>query len=402
MQGGPGASSTGFGNFEEFGPLDVNLNYRETTWNRAANLLFVDNPVGAGFSSVDSLDLIPTNNTQIAADLVTLLAAFFDKYVSLQSTPFFAFCESYGGKMVTGLATALLAAIESGRIKTNFRGIALGDSWISPISFVDAWGPFLQATSLMDDNDAAQLAPVVQQCDQAVAQGQWAQATNIWGNVENVVEQVTNGVDFYNILQSDGTANSDSIYGRMRMTPLARRTMSPEALALAPEGVDHATLQSLYRRHVASHYGDPLDDLMNGPIRKKLGIIPANVTWGGQSDAVFSALSGDFMRPLVSEVDALLQGGKINVTIYEGSVDLICCATGAETWMKQLTWSGMPSFYKTTKVPQYPNATASTGGFLKEYQQLHYWTVLVAGHMVPADQGPMALAMLQYILAQQS
>ena len=27
---------------------------------------------------------------------------------------------------------------------------------------------------------------------------------------------------------------------------------------------------------------ESLDDLMNGPIRKKLGIIPKNVTWGGE------------------------------------------------------------------------------------------------------------------------
>ena len=32
LQGGPGASSTGFGNFIEIGPLDINLQPRPTTW----------------------------------------------------------------------------------------------------------------------------------------------------------------------------------------------------------------------------------------------------------------------------------------------------------------------------------------------------------------------------------
>jgi len=32
VQGGPGASGTGFGNFMEIGPLDVNLKPRNTTW----------------------------------------------------------------------------------------------------------------------------------------------------------------------------------------------------------------------------------------------------------------------------------------------------------------------------------------------------------------------------------
>jgi len=30
--------------------LDVNLNARNTTWLQTANLLFVDNPIGTGFS----------------------------------------------------------------------------------------------------------------------------------------------------------------------------------------------------------------------------------------------------------------------------------------------------------------------------------------------------------------
>ena len=32
LQGGPGSSSTGYGNFEEIGPYDLNLNPRNHTW----------------------------------------------------------------------------------------------------------------------------------------------------------------------------------------------------------------------------------------------------------------------------------------------------------------------------------------------------------------------------------
>lgn len=55
LQGGPGASGVGTGNFQEVGPLDTNLSPRNSTWLRKADLLFVDNPVGSGFSYVEKI-----------------------------------------------------------------------------------------------------------------------------------------------------------------------------------------------------------------------------------------------------------------------------------------------------------------------------------------------------------
>lgn len=43
---------------------------------------------------------------------------------------------------------------------------------------------------------------------------------------------------------------------------------------------------ALKRRHVQPLHGRSLDELMNGPIREKLGIIPKNVTWGGKHTLV--------------------------------------------------------------------------------------------------------------------
>lgn len=34
-------------------------------------------------------------------------------------------------------------AIKNGEVVSDFRGVALGDSWISPMDSVNTWGPFL-------------------------------------------------------------------------------------------------------------------------------------------------------------------------------------------------------------------------------------------------------------------
>ena len=101
LQGGPGASGTGYGNFAEFGPLDWNLNPRNSTWlNAPVNILFVDSPVGAGYSYVEDINTqIPKTNVEIAADLVAVVSAYMKANPAASKAPFFVFTESYGGKV---------------------------------------------------------------------------------------------------------------------------------------------------------------------------------------------------------------------------------------------------------------------------------------------------------------
>ncbi|KAF5189258.1 Serine carboxypeptidase-like [Thalictrum thalictroides] len=80
---------------------------------------------------------------------------------------------------------------------------------------------------------------------------------------------------------------------------------------------------------------ESLDSLMNGFIKKQLKIIPENITWGGQSDLVFSGLEADFMKPRIKEVDDLLAKG-VNVTVYNGQLDVICATKGTEAWFQKL------------------------------------------------------------------
>ncbi len=49
LQGGPGASGVGYGNFAEIGPYTAPYWFsRGRSWAQFADLVFVDNPVGTG------------------------------------------------------------------------------------------------------------------------------------------------------------------------------------------------------------------------------------------------------------------------------------------------------------------------------------------------------------------
>ncbi|KAL3622904.1 Serine carboxypeptidase-like 51 [Castilleja foliolosa] len=379
LQGGPGASGVGIGNFEEVGPLNTYLKPRNSTWLQKADLLFVDNPVGTGYSFVENKSLLVKTDEEAAGDLTTLLIEVFNRNVSLQKSPLYIVAESYGGKYAVTLGLAALRAIEAGKLKLKLGGIALGDTWISPEDFVFSWGPLLKDVSRLDNNGLAKSTSLAHQIKQQLGAGKFVEATNTWSDLEGVISDSSNSVDFYNFLLDSG------------MDPV-----SSTALELSQKiSYKRYSRYLNYLRSTPGGDGD-LDSLMNGVIKKKLKIIPNNVEWGGQSDLVFSALEGDFMKPRISEVDQLLAKG-VNLTIYSGQLDLICSTKGTEAWVKKLKWDGLKTFLGMERTPIYCGHEKITKGFKKSYKNLHFYWILGAGHFVPVDQPCVALSMIANI-----
>lgn len=374
LQGGPGASGAGYGNFHEVGPLTVDLKPRSSTWLNVAHLLFVDNPVGTGFSYVVNATLLTRNNKQATTDLVTFLGKFFDSHKALHKSPFFVVAESYGGKFASELGVALKEKIDAGSLSINFRGVALGDTWISPIDFLYAWPPLLQSFSLVDEAAARNLLSYADSAESEMKVGNFLNATYIWGDMEEAVLRVTDNVDFYNMLKHDNS----------------------ESLSLNAQG-----LSRLAARRLAVTQSADLAQVMNGPIREKLGIIPSNISWSESSGVVFNALGEDFMKDTINEVDELLAAG-VNVTIYSGQLDLICCTTGTEAWVQKLKWSGLSEFLSAKRTPLYCEGDRQTQAFVKRHKNLSFYWIMNAGHMVPTDNPCMALKILQLVTGQSS
>jgi len=79
LNGGPGCSSMD-GALMEIGPYrlkdDAHLEYNDGSWDEFANVLFVDNPVGTGYSYVNS-DSYLHELTDMASQMITFLESFF-------------------------------------------------------------------------------------------------------------------------------------------------------------------------------------------------------------------------------------------------------------------------------------------------------------------------------------
>ncbi|XP_058076842.1 serine carboxypeptidase-like 51 [Magnolia sinica] len=375
LQGGPGASGVGIGNFEEIGPLDVDLKPRNSTWLQKADLLFVDNPVGTGFSFVEDESLVVKTDEEAATDLTTLLKELFNKITSLQKSHFFIVAESYGGKFAVTLGLSVVKAVEDGQLKLNLGGVVLGDSWISPEDFVFSWGPLLKDVSRLDENGASGSNSMAQKIQQQIEKGQYQDATRLWSDLEGFISSSSSSVDFYNFLLDSGN--------------------DPVSLSSVGLSDGMPMKYSSYLSSRASSNGD-LSSFMNGVIREKLRIIPKDVSWGGQSDLVFTGLENDFMKPRINEVDELLAKG-VNVTIYNGQLDVICATKGTEAWVQKLKWEGLKNFTRLDRTPLYCEGGSETKGFMRSYKNLHFYWILGAGHFVPVDQPCIALNMVAEI-----
>ncbi|KMZ69138.1 serine carboxypeptidase-like 51 [Zostera marina] len=387
LQGGPGSSGVGIGNFQEIGPLDTDLNTRSSTWLQKADLLFVDNPVGTGYSFVEDNDLLVRTDHQAAADLTTLLKKIFMTGSGKEggnATTLFLVAESYGGKFAVTLGLSVFDAIKNGDLNLQLGGVVLGDSWISPEDF----GPILADVSRMDKNGLRKSNSMAKKIQRLIKDGNYSQATNAWVLLESIVEEYSNNVDFYNFLLDSN------------MDPLAASISTSGELKLAKASV----LMRQYSQYLSkksssfdsdSNSSNNLSDFMNGVIRKKLKIIPNNVSWGGQDNLVFNAMATDFMKPRINEVDELLSRG-VDVTVYNGQIDLICATKGTEAWIQKLKWVGLRNFTNQVRTPLYCGG-GGTKGFYKSFKNMHFYWILGAGHFVPVDQPCLALNMLSEI-----
>ncbi|GLT86762.1 hypothetical protein SLE2022_048810 [Rubroshorea leprosula] len=130
LNGGPGCSSLGVGAFSENGPFKPSgpfLVKNEYSWNKEANMLYLETPIGVGFSySTDSSSNESVNDMTTARDNLVFLQNWFIKFPHYRNRSLFITGESYAGHYVPQLAELMLEFNKKEKL-FNLKGIALGN-----------------------------------------------------------------------------------------------------------------------------------------------------------------------------------------------------------------------------------------------------------------------------------
>jgi len=350
MTGGPGCSSE-LALFFENGPFTVlpNLTLSENpySWNKFANLLYIDQPVGTGFSYANE-DYV-TDEAQVGTEMFTFLSKFFAKYPQYASNEFYIVGESYGGHYVPAVAYRLVKEKAKGNFKINFKGIGIGNGWVDPYHQYPAYGKYGFENQLIDKDTWAQLNGTVSDCQGYINDQDWDFASY---TCNSILGSVAGSLNVYNIkLQCD-----------------------PPPLC---------------------YDFSPITNYLNqASVQKRLGVKVND--WEACSDSVNEMFGVDRLESFAYELPFILENN-IRVIVYNGDLDLICNWVGGQMWVNAMKWSGQKAFLaakpRVWNVGALPYAgTVQTSGLLD------FVRVYQAGHMVPHDQPRNALALLKNLV----
>ena len=126
--GGPGCSSM-LGLFEEIGPFVPNskliLERNELAWTKFANIVFVDQPVGVGYSYSKHHKDYYSNDVLSAQDNLAFMIEFFKVFPEFKPNKLYLTGESYAGHYIPMMMDRLIAYNKTHNHEINFRGVII-------------------------------------------------------------------------------------------------------------------------------------------------------------------------------------------------------------------------------------------------------------------------------------
>uniref|UniRef100_A0ACD5X8J8 Uncharacterized protein n=1 Tax=Avena sativa TaxID=4498 RepID=A0ACD5X8J8_AVESA len=137
LTGGPGCSAFS-GLVYEIGPLSFQsgsyidgvpeLVYRPDSWTKVANIIFLDSPVGAGFSYSVTEDGYMSSDTEAVKQIGIFLTKWYEEHPEFLLNPLYISGDSYSGKIVPPLTFQISRGIEIGDEPVlNLKGYILGN-----------------------------------------------------------------------------------------------------------------------------------------------------------------------------------------------------------------------------------------------------------------------------------
>lgn len=356
LQGGPGASSL-FGLFTENGPYSISpkgdLKRRKYSWHLNHHLIYIDNPVGTGFSFVTDDSGYAKTETDVGNNLYEAVSQFFQLFPDLRSHEFYITGESYAGKYVPALGHTIHERNQHTKPADhiNLVGLAIGNGLSDPQHQMN-YGDYLYQLGLIDANGLQQFTEVEKRGIDLIKKHDYNGAFDVFDELVNM----------------DATP-SGSLFKNLTGLPSYYNYVNPNGGA-ADEAMGVFLQSSTTRR--AIHVGNQTFHDLEG------------------ENKVEEHLKEDVMQSVAQWVTQLLSAYR--VLIYNGQLDVIVAYPLTENYLRHLKFDGDAQYRTAERIVWHVNGQVA--GYVKHAGNLTEVLVRNAGHMVPADQPQWAMDLI--------
>ncbi|XP_061584741.1 lysosomal protective protein [Cololabis saira] len=399
LNGGPGCSSLD-GFLTEHGPFLIQedgatLLYNPYSWNKIANMLYLESPVGVGFSYSDDTKYA-TNDTEVSMNNYLALKEFFQLFPEFSKNQLFLTGESYGGIYIPTLAERVM---EDDSL--NLQGIAVGNGMSSYEMNDNSLVYFAYYHGLLGSRLWSQLQSFCcsagkcdfynnpeQNCSQSLSE------------VQDIV--YSSGLNMYNLYAScpGGVHQRVSVErGQLVIRDLGNSFIHHRWTQLWNQ-----KLKGLAAVHPSARLDPPCTNstpstlyLNNAYVKTALHISPKALPW-----VICSAeVNLNYRRIYMNVKDQylkLLSALKYRILVYNGDVDMACNFMGDEWFVESL----LQQVEVQRRTWLYDDVDGrQVGGFVKDFNNITFLTVKGSGHMVPTDKPIAAFAMFTRFIKNQ-
>ncbi|KAF9804227.1 hypothetical protein SFRURICE_020655 [Spodoptera frugiperda] len=343
LQGGPGYSSMK-GLFDIIGPIKVEdgkVVRRNVSWSDYS-LLFLDNPVGAGFSFTDDEEGYTDNEDDVGEQMLVFLKQFLMMFPELRSAPLFVVGESYAGKYVPALGIQIHRHnVNNPKDRINMKGIAIGNGLIELREMMH-YGTMCNVLGVLEGPQIEHVELLEKQVVKLIDAKKMVDAANKFNETIEYIKKQS-GISVYNFL--DGASSG------------------------APE------FEEFLNR-------DDVRDLIH----------VGNATFTLNNQLVYEKMLPDIANTTKPFVEELLE--HYGVMAYNGQLDVILGYSLSKHMYDTLKWSRRESYVQSPRRRLRKYANGSVVGYKKAGGNFEEVLIRGAGHMVPVDQPEVAKFMI--------
>ncbi|XP_043693871.1 serine carboxypeptidase 24-like [Telopea speciosissima] len=372
LNGGPGCSSIAYGASEEIGPFRINktgssLYLNKYSWNKEANILFLESPAGVGFSYTNtSSDLLDSGDERTAQDALIFMIRWISRFPQYKYRDFYISGESYAGHYVPQLAKKIHDYNKaSSKPFINLKGFIVGnavtDNYHDNIGTVTFWW----SHSMISDRTYHSILSL---CNFTLPN--YSSSCN--DAINYAINQEFGNIDQYSIYTPTCTvvSNNETQSVRLKNTLLHRRRY----------GYDPCT-----ENYAEKYYNRP--EVQRAMHANSTGI---PYKWTACSDVLIKNWTDSQFSMLPTYRELIAAG--LRIWVFSGDTDSVVPVTATRFSLNHLNL--------TVKTRWYPwNSGGQVGGWTEVYEGLTFATVRGAGHEVPLFQPKRGFTLFRSFLA---